>query len=57
MESIRVYYHADHTFPNEIPNPLLSENYAATGDDVKLKCVDFEAPLDGDFDCCIFSDV
>jgi hypothetical protein len=43
-------------FKNEIPNPLISENYAVAGDDVKPRCVDFEVFLDGDFDRCTFSD-
>ena len=56
LESIRVQHEPDHTFPNGIPNPLLPENHAATGDVVKHERADFGVAFDGDFDRCFFFD-
>ena len=56
LEFIRVHHEPDHTFPNGIPNPLLPENYAATGDLVKRGGADFGVAFDGDFDRCFFFD-
>jgi phosphomannomutase len=57
LEFIRVHHEPDHTFPNGIPNPLLPENHAATGDVVKHEGADFGIAFDGDFDRCFFFDV
>ena len=54
LEFIRVHHEPDHTFPNGIPNPLLTENHAATGDVVKREGADFGIAFDGDFDRCFF---
>ena len=56
LEFIRVHHQPDHTFPNGIPNPLLPENNAATGDVVKREGADFGMAFDGDFDRCFFFD-
>ena len=56
LEFIRVHHEADHTFPNGIPNPLLPENHAATGEVVKREGADFGVAFDGDFDRCFFFD-
>jgi len=56
LEFIRVHHDPDHTFPNGIPNPLLPENHAATGDVVKREGADFGVAFDGDFDRCFFFD-
>ena len=56
LEFIRVHHDPDHTFPTGIPNPLLPENYAATGDVVKREGADFGVAFDGDFDHCFFFD-
>jgi phosphomannomutase len=56
LEFIRVHHEPDHTFPNGIPNPLLPENHAATGDVVKRERADFGVAFDGDFDRCFFFD-
>ena len=56
LEFTRVHHEPDHTFPNGIPNPLLPENHAATGDMVKLEGADFGVAFDGDFDRCFFFD-
>ena len=56
LEFIRVHHEPDHTFPNGIPNPLLPENHAVTGDVVKLEAADFGVAFDGDFDRCFFFD-
>ncbi len=46
----------DHTFPNGIPNPMLSDNHAATGQVVVKKRADFGVSFDGDFDRCAIFD-
>ena len=56
LEFIRVHHDPDHTFPNGIPNPLLSENHAATADVVRRAGADFGVAFDGDFDRCFFFD-
>lgn len=56
LEFTRVHHEPDHTFPNGIPNPLLPENHAATGDVVKREGADFGVAFDGDFDRCFFFD-
>ena len=56
LEFIRVHHAPDATFPNGIPNPLLSENHSATADVVKAEGADFGVAFDGDFDRCFFFD-
>jgi phosphomannomutase len=56
LEFIRVHHEPDATFPNGIPNPLLSENHSATADVVKDEKADFGVAFDGDFDRCFFFD-
>ena len=56
VEFIRVHHVPDHTFPNGIPNPLLPENHAATGDVVVREGADLGVAFDGDFDRCFFFD-
>ena len=56
LKFIRVHHQPDYTFPNGIPNPLLPENHAATGDVVKREGADFGVAFDGDFDRCFFFD-
>ena len=56
LEFVRVHHEPDHTFPHGIPNPLLPENHAATGDVMKREGADFGVAFDGDFDRCFFFD-
>lgn len=56
LEFIRVHQEPDATFPNGIPNPLLPENHAASGDVVRAMGADFGVAFDGDFDRCFFFD-
>ena len=56
IDFIRVNHDPDHTFPNGIPNPLLSENHAATADAVWAHGADMGVAFDGDFDRCFFFD-
>ena len=56
IEFIRVHHSPDSTFPNGIPNPLLSENHAATADVVAREGADMGVAFDGDFDRCFFFD-
>ena len=48
--------HKPDLFPSGIPNPLLQENHAATGDVVKYEKADFGVAFDGDFDRCFIFD-
>lgn len=56
FEIVRVNYAPDPTFPNGIPNPLLTENRAATTNAVKKASADFGIAWDGDFDRCFLFD-
>jgi phosphomannomutase len=56
LEFIRVHHNPDFTFPNGIPNPLLSKNHSATANMVKAVGADFAVAFDGDFDRCFFFD-
>ncbi len=56
LHIIRVHHTPDGRFPNGIPNPLLPENHAATGDHVWASGADFGVAWDGDFDRCFFFD-
>ncbi len=53
---IKVHHEADGTFPNGIPNPLLSENRAATAEAVRAAKADMGIAWDGDFDRCFLFD-
>ena len=52
----RVHHLPDPGFPNGVPNPLLPENHAATGDVVRSSGADIGVAWDGDFDRCFFFD-
>jgi len=56
FEFVKVHHQPDGTFPNGIPNPLLPENRAATGDAVRASGADFGVAWDGDFDRCFLFD-
>ena len=56
FEFIKVHHDPDPTFPNGIPNPLLSENRQATIDAVINHKADFGIAWDGDFDRCFLFD-
>lgn len=56
LDFIRVHHEPDHTFPNGIPNPLLTKNHSATGHVVVSHGADFGIAFDGDFDRCFFFD-
>ena len=56
LKFIRVHHQPNYTFPNGIPNPLLTKNHAATGDIVRREGADFGVAFDGDFDRCFFFD-
>jgi len=56
LEFIRVNHTPDGSFPNGIPNPLLSENQSMTGDPVKSHNADIGVAWDGDFDRCFLFD-
>ncbi len=56
VEFIKVHHQPDGNFPNGIPNPLLVENRAATGDAVIKHKADMGIAWDGDFDRCFLFD-
>ncbi len=51
-----VHHDPDPTFPNGIPNPLLTENRFSTTNAVIEQNGDFGIAFDGDFDRCFFFD-
>ncbi|MCW8127472.1 phosphomannomutase [Microbulbifer halophilus] len=56
FEFVRVHHEADGSFPNGIPNPILTENRESTSRAVKESGADFGIAWDGDFDRCFFFD-
>ena len=52
----RLFHTPDGTFPQGIPNPLLTKNRPATADAVRATGADFGVAWDGDFDRCFFFD-
>jgi phosphomannomutase len=56
LEVVRLHHDPDGSFPNGVPNPLLSENRAATADAVIQAGADFGIAWDGDYDRCFFFD-
>ncbi|TKW68040.1 MAG: phosphomannomutase [Paracoccus denitrificans] len=56
LEFIRLHHEPDGSFPNGIPNPLLSENQPVTADAVRAAGADLGIAFDGDFDRCFFFD-
>jgi len=53
---VRLHHMPDGSFPNGIPNPLLSENQPQTAEAVVEAGADFGVAWDGDFDRCFFFD-
>ncbi len=56
VEFIKIHHEPDGAFPNGIPNPLLPENRAATGNAVRLHDAAMGIAWDGDFDRCFLFD-
>jgi len=56
IELIQIHAEPDGTFPNGIPNPLLTGNRAATSAAVLEHGADMGLAWDGDFDRCFFFD-
>lgn len=56
IEFIKVHHQPDSTFPNGIPNPILTENRAATREAVLAHGADMGIAWDGDFDRCFLFD-
>jgi phosphomannomutase len=52
----RVHFAPNGTFPHGVPNPLLTENHAATADVVKRERAQLGLAWDGDHDRCFFFD-
>jgi len=56
IEMITINHNPDGNFPNGIPNPLLTENRAATADAVRAHGAVAGIAWDGDFDRCFLFD-
>ena len=56
VEFIKIHHEADGSFPNGIPNPILTENRASTRDAVLTHQADMGIAWDGDFDRCFLFD-
>ena len=56
VEFVKINHTPDGTFPNGIPNPLLSENREVTAQAVREYNADFGIAWDGDFDRCFLFD-
>lgn len=56
IEFIKVHHEPDGSFPNGIPNPILTENRHHTADAVKAHNADLGIAWDGDFDRCFLFD-
>src|SRR5690606_12194594 len=57
VEFIKIHHEADGTFPNGIPNPILTENSDSTRDAVIEHGAVIGIACDGDFDRCFLFDV
>ncbi len=53
---LRHNHSPDGTFPNGLPNPLLSENQDQTSEPILAQSADIGVAWDGDFDRCFFFD-
>nr|WP_306267835.1 phosphomannomutase [Pararhizobium sp. IMCC3301] len=51
-----LFHEPDGTFPQGIPNPLLSKNRTSTSEAIQTTGADFGVAWDGDFDRCFFFD-
>lgn len=56
FEFVKIYNDPDGHFPHGVPNPMLEENRAATGDLVRNSGADIGLAWDGDYDRCFFFD-
>ena len=56
FEFIKVQHEPDGHFPNGVPNPILTENRAATAEVVREHGADMGIAWDGDYDRCFFFD-
>lgn len=56
IEFIKMHHDPDPSFPNGIPNPLLTDNHAEIGAAIRDAGANFGVAWDGDFDRCFFFD-
>ena len=56
VELVKICHKPDGTFPNGIPNPILTENRGVTRDSVLKYQADMGIAWDGDFDRCFLFD-
>ena len=52
----RIFHELDSTFPNGVPNPLLSKTHTPTKEKIQMSGADLGIAFDGDFDRCFFFD-
>ena len=53
---VKVNHNPDGSFPNGVPNPMITENRQITSNAVKAEKADVGIAWDGDFDRCFFFD-
>jgi phosphomannomutase len=56
FQFVKIHHQPDGSFPHGVPNPMLEENRAVTGDAVRAASADVGLAWDGDFDRCFFFD-
>ncbi|MFQ5634221.1 MAG: phosphomannomutase [Gammaproteobacteria bacterium] len=56
FEFVRVHHEPDGSFPNGVPNPMLTENRAPTIEAIRQHEADLGIAWDGDFDRCFLFD-
>lgn len=56
LKIVTIFEEPDSSFPNGIPNPMLSENHFQTAEKVISEKADLGVAFDGDFDRCFFFD-
>ena len=53
---VKLLHRPDGTFPNGVPNPMLTQNHAPVAAAVRRERADFGIAWDGDYDRCFFFD-
>ncbi|MFQ6006038.1 MAG: phosphomannomutase [Woeseia sp.] len=56
FEFVRIHHEPDGSFPNGVPNPMLTENREPTIEAIRHHEADLGIAWDGDFDRCFFFD-
>jgi phosphomannomutase len=56
VQFVKINHHADGSFPNGVPNPMLEHNRASTSEAVVRNQAQLGLAWDGDYDRCFFFD-